>query len=97
MSTEMTKQTILVPERSAFPSELEWLRAKQEMWGYWQADAMERMADDERVIAELRTQRDDLVRRLSSVRGHLMNADSDLMGVTPFEPVPDTVKPKRKR
>lgn len=43
-----------IPQRRADESELNYLRRKEVFFGLWQGDALERMADNERVIAELR-------------------------------------------
>ena len=88
-----------VPERRKDESELEYLRRKEVCFGIWQADAMEAIADNERVIAELRLMlagSNSLQVVVNAAFEAISTAKTLLLPFAEILPVPDE-KPKRSR
>lgn len=88
-----------VPERREGESELEYLRRKEVCFGLWQADALEALADNERVITELRLMLSDtghLQAAINSAFEAISTAKTTLFPFAEIVPVPDE-KPKRAR
>ena len=80
---------IQVPERRIDESELDYLRRKQEMFGYWQSEALERINDLEAECAALR---EDKVRRVMALNAtrNILNTVSDMILKENFDMPMDT-------
>jgi hypothetical protein len=80
--------TASAPQRRDGESDIDHLRRKEVCWGLWQADALERMSQQDQTIAAMQARVLELERTLSAAKD-AAEAVAKLVGYGLYSPSPD--------
>ena len=80
--------TVTVPQRREGESDLDYLRRKETSWGLWQADALERIEQQDQTIDAMQARIEELESTLSAAKT-AAEAVAKLVGYGLHSPRPD--------
>ena len=82
--------SVTVPQRREGESDLDYLRRKETSWGLWQADALERIEQQDQTVDALRARIQELESTLSAAKT-AAEAVARLVGYGLHSPRPDDI------